>query len=314
MLTVKDITLEDDISWDEVIKKGETATFFQTKEWLLLWVKHWGKNIKVSTYAIYDADELVGIAPFMISDKINILGVADPSESASLSDFGDVIIKMGREREVWEAVLKRIKNLQLELNYIREESPSFEILKNLGGKIEAMELSPIVNLPATWDEYLSTLDRHDRHEIRRKMRKAEEAGVVIWDYQADVSVIEDFFRLMIVGNEQKRNFLSGEMKEFFRDLINTFGQKQMLDLKFLKYEGKIIAATLSFIFGGEVLLYNSGFDATYNNLSPGLLLKVNLIKRAIENGKKRFDFLRGGERYKYDLGGRERKLYRITFY
>jgi len=183
----------------------------------------------------------------------------------------------------------------------------------LGGKVEEMEVSPYIDLPATWDEYLSILSRHDRHELRRKIRRAKEAEVVMADYQGDTSVIEDFFRLMIAGNQSKRNFLSEEMKEFFRELINTFWQKQVLDLKFLKYEGKMIAATLSFLFKDEVLLYNSGFAAPYNNLSPGLILKAYTIKKAIEEGKKKYDFLRGGERYKYDLGGVKRNLYKISF-
>ena len=74
-----------------------------------------------------------------------------------------------------------------------------------------------------------------------------------------------------------------------------------------------IAVTLSFHYQDEVLLYNSGFDPEYGYLSAGLLLTADLIKQAIEQNKKIFDFLRGNERYKYDLGGKERNLYKISF-
>jgi len=115
-----------------------------------------------------------------------------------------------------------------------------------------------------------------------------------------------------MGSEQKRNFLSKEMRSFFSELIKTFYPGQ-LSLSFLENGAFKIAASLTFLFKDEVLLYNSGFDPQYSYLSPGLVLKAYLIRKSIEEGKKRFDFLRGGEKYKYDLGGKERKLYKVTF-
>ena len=162
MISCRNISLEDNLDWEELIKESSTATFFQTKEWLSVWTKHWGKNLEVVIYAVFDNDELISIAPFSIGDKINILGAPDLSKPASLSDFGDIIIKSGREKEVWENLIRQcLVNLQgIALNFIREESPSFKILKELGGKAEEMEVSPCIDLPKTWDEYLSTLDRH----------------------------------------------------------------------------------------------------------------------------------------------------------
>ncbi len=45
-------------------------------------------------------------------------------------------------------------------------------------------------------------------------------------------------------------------------------------------------------------------------MSVGVLSKVLCIKDSIERGKKKFDFLKGDERYKYHLGGQEVRLYR----
>ena len=36
------------------------------------------------------------------------------------------------------------------------------------------------------------------------------------------------------------------------------------------------------------------------------------IRRAIEEGKTSFDFMRGDEPYKYDLGAQNQKIYRLT--
>lgn len=322
MITIRNISLEDNnLDWGELISNSKTATFFQTKEWLQLWVKHWGKNLEVVIYAVFDNDELIGIAPFGVSNKIHILGAPDPLQSGSLSDFGDIIIKSGREMEVWEVILDKLNNetmkqwnnVKIELNFIREESPSFEILKGLGGKVEEIEVSPYINLPKTWDEYLLTLGRHDRHEIRRKIKKIEEENVIEVCDEVNTGNINDFFRLMAVSNEKKSDFLSFQMRAFLSEVIMQLGAKKQLALCFLRYEDVNIAVILLLFQRNEVLLYNSGFEPKYFYLSPGLILNIYAIKQAIKEGKSKFDFLRGGEKYKFDLGGRKRNLYKIKF-
>lgn len=321
MISCRNISLEDDLDWDGLIKESTTATFFQTKEWLKLWLKHWGKDLEVVIYAVFDKDELIGIAPFGISDKINILGAPDPLIGNSFNDFGDIIIKSGREKEVWEAILDKLNNetmkqwnnVKIELNYIREESPSFKILKALGSRVEEMEVSPYINLPKAWDEYLSTLDRHDRHEIRRKIRKIEGENIIKVCGEINIQSINSFFKLMADSSEDKSNFLTSDARSYLTEVIIQLGSKKLLALCFLKYGSENIAAILLLFQKDEVLLYNSGFDPKYSYLAPGLILNAYAIKQGIEEGKSRFDFLRGGEKYKYDLGGKERKLFKVTF-
>jgi len=78
----------------------------------------------------------------------------------------------------------------------------------------------------------------------------------------------------------------------------------------LELEGKRVAALFCFEDDEELLLYNSGYDPQYAHLSVGLLSKATCLRGAIEAGKQRFDFLRGCEPYKYDLGGKDLPVYR----
>ena len=52
---------------------------------------------------------------------------------------------------------------------------------------------------------------------------------------------------------------------------------------------------------GTVGLYNSGFAPERAALSPGVVLLAHLVRDAIGRGRKKFDFLRGEERYKYEF-------------
>jgi CelD/BcsL family acetyltransferase involved in cellulose biosynthesis len=47
------------------------------------------------------------------------------------------------------------------------------------------------------------------------------------------------------------------------------------------------------------------------DLSPGVVLVERLIRRAIERGRRRFDFLRGHEAYKYEWGGADEPIQRL---
>jgi CelD/BcsL family acetyltransferase involved in cellulose biosynthesis len=315
ILTIKEIKFTDEIDWDKLIKDSSTATLFQTKEWLLLWQKYFGGEI--SLLGIFDKEELIGIASFRKKENdITLLGIDSVLGGELVSDFGDIIIKQGREKEAWKAIIYRIKNQESrikDLNFIRENSTSFRILKELGGKEKEVDTAPFVELPNTWDEYLASLDRHDRHEIKRKIRRLEEAKAFKICMEGNLTDIDDFFRLMSLSADKKEGFLTDEMKKFFQGIFETFWEKKTLNLCFMKLDGVNIASTLTFTFKNSVYLYNSGYDPAFNKLSPGLTLKAYLIKHAIEDGYKRFEFLRGGEKYKYSLGGKERKLYRFTF-
>ncbi|HUX48276.1 MAG TPA: GNAT family N-acetyltransferase, partial [Dehalococcoidia bacterium] len=69
------------------------------------------------------------------------------------------------------------------------------------------------------------------------------------------------------------------------------------------------AMTMGFDYNGSHYLYNSAYDPQFNHLSVGLLCKILCLKESIEKGRKKWNFLKGGEPYKYQLGGQEVPLY-----
>jgi CelD/BcsL family acetyltransferase involved in cellulose biosynthesis len=59
-------------------------------------------------------------------------------------------------------------------------------------------------------------------------------------------------------------------------------------------------------------MYNSGYDTEYASMAIGLMSKALLIEEAITSGRTFVDFMRGDESYKYDLGGKDRKVVRLV--
>ena len=103
--------------------------------------------------------------------------------------------------------------------------------------------------------------------------------------------------------------MTDQMVSFFRSLAEAMAAADMLKFHFLDVNDRPAAAVMCFDFNSTIYLYNNGFDRRFSSLSVGILSKVFSIKDSIQNGRKKYDFLKGPETYKYRLGGDEIPLY-----
>ncbi|MBI3384644.1 GNAT family N-acetyltransferase [Candidatus Gottesmanbacteria bacterium] len=307
--------------WNRLIENSHTATVFQTPEYLLSWRESFVSQKEVLLISIFEDLEVIGIAVFRKqADKATLLGTDRIGLGGDLvTDFGDIIAKEGKEKEIWKEVLLALgKNgiKEVVLDYIRQTSPSFTALTKLGHSHEEMldnaipDVSPSLDLPKTFNDYLNLLERKNRHELQRKLRRLENTGYDI-RVSAKATDITEFIRLHKASTLTKDRFMNSEMVNFFTKIAKGLFSKGFIDLVFMEVEGKSVASTLSFLWKREYWLYNSGFDRNYKDLAVGLLLKGLTIKRAIDLGYNKYNFLRGNERYKYDLGAIDEKLYKI---
>ncbi len=75
--------------------------------------------------------------------------------------------------------------------------------------------------------------------------------------------------------------------------------------------GRPIAAEYDFTGGSAVYYYQTGIEPTAQAVSPGWLGMIGSLKLAIEQGYRRFDFLRGDEPYKASWGAAPEALREI---
>lgn len=321
--------LKDD--WDNLLVDSQTATVFQTPEYVSAWCDSFIKDKnEIFLVAVYEegvGDEgnkgnLIGLAPFRkIGTKITFLGTDKVGEKGDLvTDFGDIVAKNGREKEIWQAIISEFKKQGVEhaeFDYLREFSLSFNILNGLGFNSSQMmdngvpDVSPFLDIPKTYEEYLSLLTRKDRHELKRKQRRLDEMGFEIIVSQNPAEDIMEFIRLHKLSTDDKNKFMTDEMSSYFQKAIGNLSDKKCVDILFMVINGVKVSSTLSFLCHNQYWLYNSGFDRNFEYQAVGFLLKAYTIKHAIEMGCNKYSFLRGNERYKYDLGARDERLYKI---
>jgi CelD/BcsL family acetyltransferase involved in cellulose biosynthesis len=98
---------------------------------------------------------------------------------------------------------------------------------------------------------------------------------------------------------------------FFRRLLEEAGPGCPIGLTFLTVGGRRVAAGVHCETADGLLYYNAGLDPDARDLSPGVVMIARYVRRAIEAGKRRLDFLRGDEPYKYEWGAVDEPIQRL---
>jgi CelD/BcsL family acetyltransferase involved in cellulose biosynthesis len=210
-----------------------------------------------------------------------------------------------------------------ELCNVPEISPAHQALAGMaverGHEFRTIveDVCPVIDLPGTWDAYLALLDKKQRHEVRRKMRRIKREADVHW-YIVDekwnlADEIEAFIELHQKSSADKDDFMDERMKGFFHAMAHVLQPLGWLQLAFIEVNGQKVASMLNFDYKDAILVYNSGYDPQrYSHLSTGIVLLAYCIQHAIELGRARFDFLRGDEPYKYRFGAKDTRVYRLV--
>ncbi len=313
--------------WNALLQRAPINHVFYTWEWQKTWWDAYQPG-ELLVLACREGDLLVGIAPLFITESlgvrsVQIIGCVD------VTDYLDFVVDERYLSAVYSTFAEYfVANRQdfdvLDFCNIPFNSPTTQILPGLleacgfRTNVEQQEVCPIIELPGNWSDYLSLLDKKQRHEVRRKIRRVQGSERAIdWyivngrhDLEDEVS---QFVRLMAASDPEKEQFLQNDRNlRFFQNIVPRLQERGWLQLNFLTVDEERAAAYINFIYGNRVMVYNSGLDhQDYGDLSPGIVLLAYNIKHAIEQGFQYYDFLRGDEAYKYRMGGRNTAVMNI---
>jgi len=310
--------------WERILRKIPHGNPFLSPLWVEVWLKHFGQFLEPKLLLFRGENEdLQGIGHLLGRVEGKKKGLI-LSGSRDVWDYRDFVIEPGLEGETFTSLSLFLKNDSLdfiELSSIAQFSPTAEVfpkvMESCGFRVSREMEETVINLslPATWEEFLETLNAKDRHELRRKIRRIEKEGPCELVRAADSSLLDEqmslFLELHRKSRRDKLEFMTAEMEAYFRDLAKELLKEGWLDLSFLRFQKKEIAAFFSFDFSETKFIYNSGYDPDFSWYSPGIVLSAYCIRGAIEKGIKGFNFLRGREDYKYHLGGREEANFRL---
>lgn len=313
--------------WNPLLERSANKNLFSSWEWQSTW---WNVYQPGELFVVTVRDEdgqLVGIAPWFIDCTNPQERVIRGIGCIDVTDYVDIIALESHFEAVLNSFAEALMENKTQYDRINlcnmpESSPTYqqfpEILKAHGFTIETEleEVCPVITLPDEWDDYLSGLSKKDRHELRRKMRRAYNMSQID-TYTVDDShdlneQIELFTKLMIESAPDKAEFMADDNnRAFFETVLPMMYANGWLKIEFITVNDTPSAAYLNFHYDNRIMVYNSGLSQEHMNLSPGIVLLGLLIRTAIEQNYDAFDFLRGNERYKYHMGGQDTQIFQI---
>lgn len=310
--------------WDELLKRSYDNRIFFTSAWHRTWWEHFGRG-DVRILTVRDEASLQAILPLHIVDDgdervLTLLG------DFNVSDYMDALAEKQQAHRLltalWCCALGDLSWDRLELRHIPSSSPLLTALaaaasdEGIEVTIEDDEVCPVAILCSNWEGYLQMLSKKQRHEIRRKLRRAQEGVEWNWRTVRTAEELDEelptFFRLHEASAHDKARFLTPNMRGFFAAVARTFLRSGNLRLSIFRRAGVDVATTLSFAYRGRYLLYNSGYDPAYAAHSPGVAAVALTMQDAIAERAVAIDFLSGNEPYKYQFGASDTHTSRAT--
>ncbi|MFO0810203.1 MAG: GNAT family N-acetyltransferase [Gemmataceae bacterium] len=318
--------------WNDLLAGSVARVPFLRHEYLTNWWAYLGApgewphgELHIVTARI--DGELAAVAPLFASVNHDSEPVLALIGSDELSDYLDLIARPEHLAEFVAAMLEHLDSPEapawrsLDLYNLRDDSPTLPALEASAAargwscRRERIIDYSTASLAGGWEGYQSRLDKKQRHEFRRKMRRAEEAGNTRWSIVADRARLEeaadDLLRLMAFRAD-KATLFAPPVCQQLRGLLYAAFDAGWLQLARLVIAGQPAAAFLNFDYDGRIWVYNCGLDPAFRELSPGIVLLGHLIQWAADNGRSAVDFLRGEEAYKRHFGAVARPLWCIT--
>lgn len=306
--------------WVQLLERQPDPVPFQHPTWQRVWLEEFQDGRDLVLLAVRDGESLVGVAPLLRDgESLTLVG------HYSICDYMDFVIAPDACRDVFAALLDHLQDeawSRLELRGIRDGSTTLSeltsLLESKGMNVERTEeaVAPRVELPGDWEEYVSSLKKKHRHELRRKIRNLQAEGdLQLRPYTTSEEVdthLPVLLRFMVDSREDKARFMSEQMGLFFHKATKALADEGLIRLYELELDGRVVASVLCFDQGGQLYMYNSGYDPEYAPLSVGVVSKALCLQEAIESGKHCVDFLRGDEEYKYRLGAQDQQIYRLA--
>lgn len=320
--------------WNGLLQQSRFNSLFLTWEWQTTWWYNLGRGESwILAFRHPQTHELFGIAALYLvtltegehagKRQLNLIGCID------VSDYLDLIIAQGHEEPVYQSLIDWLKSADapqwdiFDLCNLPEDSLTWQTLPPMlqaeGWQVETFQedTAPQFTIPFHYETYLQDqVDKKQRHEIRRKQRRAErevktEFYMVGPKHSLEVEV-EDFVALQRASRTDKSIFMTAEMHRFFLTAARNMQKAGWLRLMFLTLNGEKAATLYAFEYNKRFWLYNSGYDPdAHSHLSPGWVILAYAVQYAIANGCQVFDFMQGNEEYKYHFGAQDYKVMRV---
>ena len=307
---------------------------FRSWQWLGSWWRHYGAtpvregaNLELFVLAVRDATGLpMALAPWTLErgeTRGNVVRFLGSGEVCT--DHLTVLCRIGAEADVADALAEWLVRHRKASNSSARPSPwdqlefcgmaaddrlmnrLIERLAERGALVDrrAAESCWRIELPDSWEDYLRTLSKSHRKQLRRFQRRLFDAGRAELHTATTAPEADRALDLMIDLHQRRRRSLgqkgcfdSPRFRAFLSDAAGQFFALGQLKLCWLELDSHTVACEFQLLSEGTIYAYQSGIEPAMLDQEPGRLATMAMLQMAMESGHRTYDLLRGDEAYK----------------
>jgi CelD/BcsL family acetyltransferase involved in cellulose biosynthesis len=302
---------------------------FVTPEWVRCWFDHYGAGFQPFICVLERAGGGInGLLPLAIavSGRPRVVRLA----GANLGDRFHPVCEATDEAAVGTAAGEALGDAAVPwstivLDHVDQAQPWVSALRGgTGRRLAAFERVaaglPFIDLSrfADWDAFLADRSSNFRQQIRRFERNAGRDHELRYRCTETASELERDIPLFFELHDRRLQGRGGSSLEseraraFHADFASAALKRDWLRLWFLELDDQPIAAWYGWRLGDSYAYYNAGFDPEHTKLRPGLVLMAAVIRSALDEGAREFDFLLGDEAYKHRFADQSRTVSDVT--
>lgn len=295
-------------AWEALWRRSPRATPFQSPQWLLPWLRHYGDGGELNAIVTRDGDELTSLAPlYVLREDDESLGLL---LGTGISDYLDALGDGA-------AALDAMREIDCQMWDLQQLRPSSSLIDaplpdGLAENVEDQEPCPVLPLENAGAEFEGLLSTHARKKLRYYRRSLAKLGDVRVEAATEANLNELLEALYVLHAARwKQRNLPGVLadptiQQFHREAARGFLGAGALRMYATRVDERIVAVFYGFAHGGTVYYYLSGYEPELEKLSIGTLIVAHALETAVRDGAAEFDFLRGAEEYKYVWGAKDR--------
>ncbi len=321
--------------WSALLAEYPLATTFSTADWLIPWWRAFGKNQQLLVAGFFAGARLVALAPlsvspFPIGKMFSLRVLRLMGDGSHDSDNLDLPVRAGFEDNFAAALLEFLESERkswdfCQLNTLPAASPGADALRQWISRkkwivLEGQTATSAIPLPATWEEYLKQLSSKERGKIGLRARRLEKKFEVRIRKCEQEDEIDPLLQALydLHGKHWQARGLPGTLhsptrRQFYSELARRLLLQRQLELWVLELNGKVAAAQFGLRYGSTLFSLQEGFDTEFASDSVGYVLRSQVLKRAIGDGIRRYDFLGGADESKLRWGAETGHYLNLSF-
>ena len=329
--------------WDVLLSTSAANMPMLSPLWLLAWWRTFGstEGRQLRTWTFRVSGRLVGLVPLLLRRhrhfgllpirRLELLGSGEREQDEIMSEYLAPIIAKGYEQAVADALVGELALDQygwqeIVLSALDGNAPAVTALElafcrqGWPCQIETQDHCPFIKLPSRWEEYLSALHRSYRYLVKRSLSDFLAWAGDAWrmervSTQAELGrgreILLQLHQQRWAKDDKPSVFSSPLFLGFHDQVLPQLLSQNALDLCWLSVRDRPVAVNYNIVWRNRIYVYQSGRTVDVpRGVRPGIVLHLESIKRAINEGREEYDFLGGPALYKMQLTSTSRPLVR----